>query len=325
MKILLTGATGFVGANVLRLLVERNLPVRALKRPNSRMDLVADVAHRVEWMDMDITDIALDEAFEGITHVCHCAAAVSFHTRDARLLHRTNVEGTAHLINLALEKGVQRFVHTSSIAALGRSVEHAHLDEKSKWENSPLNTRYAISKHDAEQEVWRGAAEGLNVAIVNPAMIVGPGYWHENTARFFTQINNGLRFCPVGASGFVDVRDVSTFLVKLLQSDITNERYVLVSENWTYRQFFDAIAQELGVPPPGITVKPWLAEVAWRVEWLKEKLTGNTPMVTRESARSSVSTFTYGNAKSLAAFPDFKYTPIRESIAYTAEQFQLVH
>ncbi len=321
MKILLTGATGFVGANVLRLLVDQGISVRALKRPNSRMDLVADVAHRVEWMDMDITDVALEDAFEGITHICHCAAVVSFHPKDARLMHRTNVEGTAHLVNLALEKGIQRFVHTSSIAALGRSKTLAHLDEGSKWENSPLNTRYAISKHDAEQEVWRGAAEGLHVAIVNPGMVIGPGYWHENTARFFTQIMNGLRFCPVGASGFVDVRDVAVFLVKLLQSDITNERFVLVSENCTYRQFFDAIAQELSVKPPSVTVQPWLAEVAWRVEWLKEKLTGLTPMVTRESARSSVSTFTYGNTKSLAAFPDFRYTPVRETIAYTAQQF----
>jgi dihydroflavonol-4-reductase len=322
MKILLTGATGFVGSHVLRLLVAQNLPVRALKRPNSRMDLVADIAERVEWMEMDITDIALEDAFEGITHVCHCAAVVSFHPKDARFMHRVNVEGTAHLVNLALEKGIQRFVHTSSIAALGRSKERNHLDEKSKWEHASLNTRYAISKYNAEQEVWRAAAEGLTVAIANPGMIVGPSFWDENTARFFTQIKNGLPFCPVGASGFVDVRDVADFLVRLLQSDISDQRYVLVAENWTYRRFFDAIAQELGVKPPGITVQPWLAEIAWRVEWLKEKLTGRTPMVTRESARSSVSSFTYGNEKSLAAFAGFGYRPLSETIAYTAAEFR---
>lgn len=321
MKILLTGATGFLGAQVLRILVQKNYDVRALKRPNSRMDLVADIADKATWMDMDINDSALEDAFEGITHVCHCAAVVSFHPKDVRRMMQVNVEGTANLVNLALDFGVEKFVHTSSIAALGRSKDRTHLDESSKWENSPLNTQYAISKYYAEQEVWRGEAEGLNVAIINPTMVIGPGYWNENTARFFKQIYEGLKFCPTGASGFVDVRDVADFMVRLLESDINGQRYVLCGENTSYRAFFDAIAQQLNVPAPSITVAPWLAEIAWRVEWLKEAFTGATPMVTKESARSSVSRFTYGNQKSLAAFPDFRYRPLSESIAYTAARF----
>lgn len=322
MKILLTGATGFLGSNVLRILLQKGYDVRALRRANSRMDLVADIAHRVEWLEMDITDIALEEAFEGITHVCHCAAIVSFHPRDAKRMNRINVDGTANLVNLSLDFGIQRFVHTSSIAALGRSKERTHLDESTKWEASKLNSNYAISKYGAEQEVWRGAAEGLSVAIVNPAMVIGSGFWDENTARFFTQIKDGLKFCPVGATGFVDVRDVADFMVRLLESDIVGERFVLVSENLSYKTFFAHIAAALNVKPPSITVQPWLAEIAWRIEWLKEKIFGTKPMVTKESARSSVYRFTYGNAKSLDAFQDFKYRKIEDTIRDAAAAFR---
>ena len=322
MKILLTGATGFLGSNVLRILVQKGYNVRALRRANSRMDLVADIADRVEWLEMDITDIALEEAFEGITHVCHCAAVVSFHPRDAKMMNRINVDGTANLVNLSLDFGIQRFIHTSSIAALGRSKERTHLDESTRWEASKLNSNYAISKYGAEQEVWRGAAEGLSVAIVNPAMVIGSGFWEENTARFFTQIEEGLKYCPVGASGFVDVRDVADFMVRLLESDIAGERFVLVSENLSYKTFFTHIATALNVKPPSITVQPWLAEIAWRIEWLKEKIFGTQPMVTKESARSSVYRFTYGNEKSLAAFKDFKYRKIEDTIRDAAVAFR---
>lgn len=322
MKILLTGATGFLGSNVLRILLQKGYNVRALRRANSRMDLVADIADRVEWLEMDITDIALEEAFEGVTHVCHCAAIVSFHPRDAKMMNRINVDGTANLVNLSLDFGIQRFIHTSSIAALGRSKERTHLDESTRWEASKLNSNYAISKYGAEQEVWRGAAEGLSVAIVNPAMVIGSGFWEENTARFFTQIKEGLKYCPVGATGFVDVRDVADFMVRLLESDIEGERFVLVAENLSYKTFFAHIATALNVKPPSITVQPWLAEIAWRIEWLKEKTFGTKPMVTKESARSSVFRFTYGNEKSLAAFKDFKYRKIEDTIRDAAAAFR---
>lgn len=322
MKILLTGGTGFLGSYVLRLLVQRGYAVRALRRANSRMDMVGEDADKVEWVEGDITDlVALEDAFEGITHVCHCAAVVSFHPRDFGKMTHINEEGTANLVNFSLDFGVKRFIHTSSIAALGRSKEKTHLDESSKWETSRLNSNYAISKYLGEQEVWRGHAEGLAVAIVNPSMVMGSGFWDENTARFFKQIYEGLKFCPTGSTGFVDVRDVARFIVRLLESDISGERYVLNGDNLSYRSFFDQISAALHVPAPSITVQPWLAEIAWRLEWIKEKLTGITPMVTRESARSSVNNFTFGNQKSLSAFPDFQYTPISDTIRETAAQY----
>lgn len=321
MQILVTGGTGFLGSYLLRALVRRGYKVRALCRPNSSRALAAEVADQVEWVPGDLTDLgALEDAFEGVTHVIHSAAMVSFHPRDYHRMMQVNVEGTANIVNLSLDYGVQKLIHVSSIAALGRSKERTHLNEKSTWVQSSGNSQYAISKYGGEQEAWRGHAEGLNVAIVNPSVILGSGFWDIGSARFFKQMDEGLKFWPVGRSGFVDVRDVVEFMILLLESDISGERYVLNADNIPYRQFFQTIARELGVKPPPIKVSPWLAEVAWRVEWLKEKILGVDPIVTKESARASVSSYFYENDKSRAAF-NFAYRPLETTIQETAAQF----
>lgn len=321
MHLLVTGGTGFLGSYVLRLLVKKGYMVRALRRPSSVTTLAAEVADQVEWVPGDVTDMgALEDAFQGITHVLHCAAMVSFHPRDYLRMMQINVEGTANLVNLALDNGVQKFIHVSSIAALGRTKERPHLDEKSSWVQGGGNSQYAISKYGGEQEVWRGHAEGLKVGIVNPSVILGSGFWDQGSARFFKQIDEGLKFWPVGRSGFVDVRDVAHFMVHLLESDISGERYVLNADNITYRQFFKTLADALGTTPPPIKVTPLLAELAWRVEWLKEKILGIDPIVTKESARASVSSYYYENAKSTSVF-GFTYRPLDTSIRETAAQF----
>jgi dihydroflavonol-4-reductase len=323
MQYFITGATGFLGSYVARMLVQKGRKVRALRRTTSPMDMIADVADQIEWVDGDVNDVgALADAMEGVTHVIHAAAVVSFHPKDARMMTHINVEGTANMVNLALDCGVQRFVHVSSIAALGRDKTRERLDEKSAWVESSGNTNYAISKYRSEQEAWRGWAEGLPVAIVNPAIILGSGFWHTGTSKFFKQLHDGLKFCPVGRSGFVDVRDVAACICLLAESDITGQRYILNVENTLYKDFFTRTAAFLNTPPPSITVQPWLAEVAWRVEWLKEKLLGTVPVVTKESARSSVSTYYYDNAKSLT-IPGFSYRPLDTTLRETAEQYLL--
>lgn len=319
--ILVTGGTGFLGAYVIRILLSKGYSVRALRRKNSPMDLLAGQEGQVEWVEADITDIvALEDSMQGVKRVMHCAAMVSFHPRDVRRMMQVNVEGTANLINLSLEMGVERFIHVSSIAAIGRTKERPRLDETCKWVQSGGNSQYAISKYLGEQEAWRGHAEGLPVAIVNPAIILGSGFWEQGSAKFFKQINDGLKFSPVGRSGFVDVRDVARFMTLLLESDISGERYILNAENILYRDFFKMVAQSIHAKTPPIPVTPFLAEVAWRVEWLKEKLLGKDPLVTKETARSSVSTFYYDNAKSCSVF-DFKYRPLEQTIRETGAQF----
>jgi nucleoside-diphosphate-sugar epimerase len=285
------------------------------------MDLVRGVSDQVEWVEGDVTDIvALEDAFKDVTHVCHCAAMVSFHPRDVRRMMQINVEGTTNLVNLALDFGVKKLIHVSSIAAIGRTKEQSVLDEDSKWAQNKSTSQYAISKHLSEQEVWRGHFEGLATAIINPSVILGSGFWNNGSARFFQQIDKGLPFWPIGRSGFVDVRDVATFMLRLLESDITGERYVLNAQNISYRDFFQLLAKSLGTKPPSIKVTPFLSELAWRVEWLKEKILGMPPIVTKESARASVSQFSYSNQKSLT-MPSFAYRPLEQTIQETAMQY----
>jgi nucleoside-diphosphate-sugar epimerase len=309
-----------VGSYLLRLLVKEGYRVRAMRRPESRMDLVSDIADKVEWVEADTLDIlSLEEAFEGITHVCHCAGITSFLRRDERRMMQINVNGTANMVNFALAFGVQQFVHISSIAALGRTPDRPHMDERSPWVSSKDNSRYAISKYLGEQEVWRGQAEGLRVAVVNPSIILGSGFWNEGSAKFFRQVYEGLKFRPTGRSGFVDVRDVVAFMVLLLKNDIAGERYILNAQNIPSGELFDQIAVALDKKPPFIRVTPLLAEVAWRVEWLKSSILRTPPVVTRESARASVQQYTYGGEKALNV-AGFQYRPIASTIQEIAPQ-----
>jgi nucleoside-diphosphate-sugar epimerase len=319
--VLVTGATGFVGSYLIRLLLQKGYKVRGLRRTSSSMSFLDGVAEQVEWAEADVCDLgALEDAFQGVTHVFHGAAMVSFHPKDARKMMKINVEGTKNIVNCCIDFGVKRLVHVSSIAALGRTANRPHLDENCKWVESKQNSRYALSKYAAEMEVQRGIAEGLSAAIVSPSVIVGSKDWEEGMSGFFKKIDEGLKFCPSGGSGFVDVRDVVQFMVQLMESDISGERYILNSDNLSHRQFFGMIATELGVAPPPVTVGPLLAEVAWRVEWLKEKILGTTPLATKESARASVTNFTYGNEKSRSVF-GFEYRPIGQTIRETAAQY----
>jgi len=320
-KILLTGATGFIGAYLLRLLVQKGYRVRALKRANSPMDLVRDVADQVEWVETDVTDLlALEDAFAGVTHVCHCAAMVSFRPKDVRRMMQVNVSGTANLVNLALDFGVQQFLHVSSIASLGRAKERPNLDESSKWVPGKGNSQYAVSKYLSEQEVWRAHAEGLPAVIVNPSVVLGSGFWDVGTGKMFKQVHGGLKFWSVGSTGLVDVRDVTRFMLLLLERGTVGERYILNAQNTSFRDLFFQVADELGTKRPFVKVTPLLAEVAWRVEWLKEKLLGAEPVVTKESARASVSSYFYDNSKSLTV-PGFAYRPLEQTIRETAAQF----
>lgn len=319
--ILVTGATGFVGAYLVRLLLRKGYKVRGLKRPSSNFELLAGVHHLVDWVEADITDVVgLEDAFKDVTHVCHCAASISFHPRDVQLMHKTNVEGTANVVNLCLHFQVKNLIHVSSIAALGRSKDRLDLDEKCQWVQSKDNSNYAITKNLAEQEVWRGMAEGLSVVIVSPSVIVGSRAWDQGMAAFFKKIDNGLKVFPSGQSGFVDVRDVVGFIELALSQGVSGERYILNAVNLTHQDFFAMIARALNVTPPYIKVGPFLVELAWRVEWLKEKILGSKPLLTKESARASVTAFTYHNEKSLL-LNGFHYRAFQQTISDMATQF----
>jgi dihydroflavonol-4-reductase len=323
-KILITGATGFIGSYLVRHLLRQGYTnLRCTRQPNSSTVLLKEAADQVAWVEADMLDVpALEEAMQGIQQVYHCAAVVSFDEKDNRKMLKINEEGTANVVNLALDFGIEKLVHVSSIAAIGRKPNDPNIDERTAWKDADWNSPYGVSKHRAEMEVWRGMAEGLNAAIVNPANVLGSGFWkgRTSTGQIFHNIWKGLRFHPLGTTGFVDVRDVVRFMVLLMESEISGERYILSAENLPFKKLFEEISEALGVKPPAIAVTPLIREAAWRVAWLASKFTGEPAFITKQTARSSARTFLYDNRKSLAAFP-FQYTPISQTVRETGAQF----
>ena len=321
--IFVTGGTGLLGSYLLRYLVKEGYSnIRALKRKNSRPDLVEPIKDKIEWVEGDLLDVfALEDAIQGMSRVFHCAAVVSHKPKDLKKMRAVNIKGTANLVNVCLDEGIDKFVHVSSIAALGRRKKLKIINEDTKWERSSWNSQYAVSKYQSEMEVWRGAAEGLKTAIVNPSVILGSGFWDYGVGPLFKRIWEGFRYFPLGTTGYVDARNVAQFMINLMESDISNERYVLNAENLSYKDLFTKIASVLDKKAPDFEVGNFQKEIAWRLDWLKSKLTSSERLITKSSATHTSRTFIYENQKSTQVF-DFQYIPIEKTIAEMGAQFK---
>lgn len=311
--ILVTGATGFLGAELIHQLTAQNFNIRALKRSHSVIPDLLKENSLIEWFVADINDSeTLAEAFESVTQVYHCAAFISFNPKDKAKLLKINIEGTSNIVNLCLEHNV-RLVHVSSIAALGNAKKGELITEKDYWEYDPNVHSYAISKYESEMEVWRGIAEGLDAVIVNPAVIIGKNAGFEGSGAIFKLVKDGLKFYTDGATGIVDVEDVAKCMILLMNSEISAERYTLSAENLNYRVFFEEIAKGFGLKSPSIEAKPWMLGIAWRVAKLATIFTRKAPALTRDSARSSFNLSYYSNEKIKTAI-NINFKPLTESI-----------
>ncbi len=324
-KVLVTGATGFLGQHLIKRLLQENYSVRALYRDAKKiasilLSLGEGLGVRPEWVKGDVLDIfSLEDAMKDCDEVYQCAGVVSFSKKDEARMMKVNVEGTANVVNECLNAGVKKLLHVSSVASLGRTELKELISEKHKWEENKLNTRYAVSKHKAEMEVWRGVAEGLNAVVICPTMIFGPGDWNENTSKLFKTVYNGLKFYPVGGNGMTDVRDVCDIAFQLMQSEIVNERFVISGTNMTYKDFFVAVADALNKPRPSIKLNPSMAIIGARVLSLLS-LIGKEPLVTVESAQTSSNTFFYDGSKVSQAL-NFKYRDFNETIKWVSSEF----
>lgn len=321
--IFVTGGTGLIGAHVLLKLAQDSFSIRALKREYSDMSVVKSIFNHynasslfktIDWVDGDILDVfSLQDHILDCDKVIHCAAIVSFARGDAEVMLKNNVQGTANVVNTCLSLGVSKLGYVSSIATLGSKDENTVKTEESYWQENNSNTQYAVSKYLAEQEVWRGIQEGLSAVIVNPSVVLGPGQWSKGSSQLFEKVWDGLKYYTSGSTGYVDVLDVSTIIVQLLGSDITNQRFIINSENLAYKTVFDWMSEDLNRPKAHIKVTPFIKELAWRLEWIKSIFSGKQPLITKETAQKSMINSYYSNQKIIDAL-SYDFIPVRESV-----------
>ena len=327
MKVLITGANGLVGSFICQQLLQEGHTIRATKRQSSDLFLLEDIAEQIEWVESDLTEaIFWDELLKNIDAVIHAAAVISFDKRWEKQMYKTNVKGTADLINAVLESDVSTFLHISSVAAIGRKPEQTQLSEKDRWEGTSFDSIYARAKYLQELEVWRGAEEGLNVKIVNPSIVLGPGKWASSgSTSVFKYAYDEKSFCPEGKINYVDVRDVASAAVQLLNSDITNERFILSANSIAYRSFFEEVANRFGKNPPTKSPKNWMLKIGVWAEWLRSRITGNEALITKDTAILSKSQFHFENQKITEAL-NFKFRSLDETLNWTvAELKKLTH
>ena len=312
--ILVTGATGFLGAQLVKELVANGTIVRCTRRNNSVIpDLLKPLNNLIDWIEADICDLfSLEVAMYGVTQVYHCAAWVSFKQADKEPMINTNVNGTANLVNACLAAQA-RLVHVSSVAAVGMAKPGELITEKNYIEDTPTGNVYAISKLESEMEVWRGIAEGLDAVIVNPSIIIGAGAGTDGSGKLFETVRNGLSFYTEGSCGFVDVADVARCMMALMNSNITAERYIINAENRSFKEILTLTARRFDVKPPARKAGPWMMELAWRAAAVIGSLTGKDPSLDKIAAQGASLQQNYDNSKIVNA-TGYHFRPINETI-----------
>jgi dihydroflavonol-4-reductase len=316
--ILVTGGAGLVGNELIKQLLAQGKTVKAIY---NKSPLKFANASTLIVVPCDILDVyALEDALQDVTEVYHCAAIVSFAPKDENKLYKINVEGTANVVNACLNTGVRKLVYVSSVAALGRIRIGEMINETMQWTAETSNSKYGHSKYLAEMEVWRGVAEGLNAVVVNPVIILGAGNWNEGSTKLFKSVYEGFPWFTTGTSGFVAVQDVANAMIQLMQSDITAEKFILSAENTTYQSILNTIAKGFEKKAPYKKVTPFLAAITWRLEAIKSKFTGTSPLITKETAATSLAVVKFDNSKLLKFLPAFRYTSLEKTIVDTCKE-----
>jgi len=330
--ILVTGGTGLVGSHLLYQLALKNEDIIAIHRKASDLSTVKKVFSyytdnfeslfsSIQWLEADINDIpSLTKAFVGVTRVYHSAALISFDPADYKKMRKINIEGTANIVNLCIFNKIQKLCFVSSVAAISKPLSDIEITENNDWNIEDSNYGYAITKYGAEIEVRRASQEGIDVVIVNPGVILGSGFWHSGSGKMFSNIYKGFKFYSEGITGFIGVNDVVTVMIYLMKSNIRNERYILVSENDSFKNVFFAIADGLDRVKPSIRVSKSLSELVWRFSWILNKITGKKQLLTKQSANSAHNKYLYSNKKIVNAL-DFEFEPLNVTIQSTCNNF----
>jgi dihydroflavonol-4-reductase len=315
ITILVTGGAGLVGSELIRQLLSQGNKIRAIYNSNPLPNFHST---NLEPVHCDILDvIRLREAMKGIRYVYHSAAIISFHPSEKRKLFQVNVEGTANIVNACLEEGVEKLVHVSSVAALGRTKNNQEVTEEMNWDGNVSYSAYGKSKQLGEMEVWRGTGEGLKAVVVNPSIVLGGDNWEYGSSALFKSAYDEFPWYTTGSTGFVNAKDVARAMILLMNSEITNERFILNGANIGYKELFTYMAERFAKKPPYKKVSPFIAGLVWRKEAIKAAFTGKSPLLTRETAATAQANVSYNTEKIRSFLPAFQFTPIEKTIEDT--------
>jgi nucleoside-diphosphate-sugar epimerase len=327
--VLVTGGTGLVGSHLLLRLLQSSTQVRAIFRSSESLQHVLKVFgyytqeakvlfDRIEWVKADILDLpALEEAFNGVQQVYHAAALITFDPRKLTKLQKINAEGTANVVNLCAEHGVKKLCHVSTIGTIGQALDGSQATEETAWNTQHANV-YAISKYQAEMEVWRGSQEGLDVVIINPGVILGPGYWSSGSGKFFEVAYREKGFYPPGGTGFVAVENVVASMVALMATDIKNERFILVDENLSYVNVLGQLANHMHRKPPKRKLKFWQLRIAQFFDWVLGAILKKERGITNDTLYALQNRSEYDNSKIKNSL-DIEFVPLTEAMAFCCQ------
>ncbi|HUN15454.1 MAG TPA: NAD-dependent epimerase/dehydratase family protein [Saprospiraceae bacterium] len=316
--VLLTGASGFVGRHVLKALTEQDCNIIATYH-NTKISGQSNV----NWIKTDINDPSSFELLNSnIDFIIHTAGLVSYDPKFEKTLYRVNQIGTANLVNFALEKSVKKFIYISSASTLRRSSDETLIHENVP--GSPIfYSNYAKSKFLGEMEVRRGEAEGLDIAIINPSLILGFGDWNKGSCNIFKKAAEGLRFYPSGNVGLVMIEDVVNMIIKILFDDFnTNANILLNSETWTYKKLFDKITTFFGTKNPSIEVGNFLSKIASIADGIKSKVTSQERLISPESTYQINQKISYEQSKILQTI-EYKLIPILPKLQLICDEYKL--
>ena len=318
--ILVTGGAGLLGKELITQLLLQGKPVRAIYNNTTLADFHNANLEQIQCNILDV--VGLEEAMTGVEYVYHCAAIVSFNPKRRQEMFKINIEGTANVVNAALDAGIKKMVYVSSVAALGRIRKNELINETMNWTEETSNSAYGQSKYFAEMQVWRGIAEGLDAVMVNPVIILGAGDWNSGSSQLFKTAYDEFPWYTDGSTGFVDVCDVVKAMIELMNSNISAERFIISAENRRYADVFNLMAKAFGKKPPHKKVTPLLAKIVWRLEAIKSFFTGKDPLLTKETAATAMTKANFDNSKLKKFLPDFNYRKIEDSIADTCKVLQ---
>ena len=319
--ILVTGGSGLLGKALITQLLAQQKEVVAIYNKTALYTFDSPLFTAVQCNILDVD--GLEELMHlGVTQVYHCAAMVSFNPAHKQQLFKTNIEGTANIVNAALNAGVFKMLHVSSVAAFGAIKAGEIINETINFTEQKIDSNYGESKYLGELEVWRGIAEGLNAVIVNPTIILGDGDWNAGSSKIFKSVYDHFPWYSDGTNGFVDAQDVASIMIQLMDSQITAERFIVSAENCSYQQIFNLIARAFNSTPPHKKVTPFLAKLVWRLEAIKSKFTRTEPLITKDTALTALTIAAYNNSKLLSHLQHFRYRTIEQTINDTCAALQ---